>query len=92
MSSESGVLYTGVTNNLPRRVFEHKNKTRNGFTSKYQVTKLVNYESTSDINVAILREKQIKGWKRIKKVKLINSLNPDWRDLRQDFMDIVKLE
>ncbi|HEX9896294.1 MAG TPA: GIY-YIG nuclease family protein [Dehalococcoidales bacterium] len=88
MSSESGVLYTGVTNDLARRVFEHKKKMIKGFTSRYKVSQLVYFESTPDIDVAIAREKQIKGWKRIRKVQLINSVNPEWRDLSLDFMDV----
>jgi putative endonuclease len=88
MSSESGVLYTGVTNDLARRVFEHKKKMIKGFTSRYKVSQLVYFESTSDISVAIAREKQIKGWRRTRKVQLINSVNPEWRDLSLDFMDV----
>ena len=87
MSSISGVLYTGVTNNLPRRVLQHKKKTKKGFTAKYNVKHLVYYENTSDIGAAIASEKQIKGWTRAKKVQLINSVNPEWRDLSKDFMD-----
>ena len=87
MSSISGVLYTGVTNNLPRRVLQHKKKTNKGFTAKYNVKHLVYYENTSDIGAAIAREKQIKDWTRAKKVQLINSVNPEWRDLSKDFMD-----
>lgn len=88
MSSESGVLYTGVTNDLVRRAFEHKKKMIKGFTSRYKVSQLVYFESTPDIGVAIAREKQIKGWRRIRKVQLINSVNPEWRDLSLDFMDV----
>ncbi len=80
-----------MTNDLPRRVTEHKNKVLKGFTSKYKISRLVYYEPTSDVAVEITPEKQIRGWKTIKKVQLINSLNPDWRDLSQDFMDIVKI-
>ncbi len=75
------VLYTGVTNNLERRMYEHKNKLVKGFTEKYNVNKLVYFESTSDIKAAITREKQIKGWTRAKKNALIENLNPEWRDL-----------
>jgi len=89
MSSESGVLYTGVSNDLARRVWEHKSKSvRGSFTARYKVNQLVFYESTSDISVAIAREKQVKGWKRVRKVRLINSFNPQWRDLSRDFMDV----
>jgi len=75
------VLYTGVTNDLIRRVYEHKNKLVAGFTQKYNVDRLVYFEVCSGIFVAIEREKQIKGWSRKKKQDLINSLNPEWDDL-----------
>ena len=75
------VLYTGMTNNLARRVVEHKNKIIKGFTSKYNVDKLVYYEQTNDVTIAIEREKQIKGWTRKKKIDLIESMNKDWKDL-----------
>ncbi|WP_350344561.1 GIY-YIG nuclease family protein [Proteinivorax tanatarense] len=75
------VLYTGVTNNLERRIYEHKNKLAKGFTQKYNVNKLVYYESTSDANSAIAREKEIKNWTRQKKNELIASVNPKWKDL-----------
>jgi putative endonuclease len=81
MSSQRGVLYTGVTNDLIRRVYEHRHKLVDGFTKKYNVAKLVYYESTTDVESAIAREKQIKGWTRIKKVDLIESMNPYWEDL-----------
>ena len=79
------VLYTGVTNNLERRVYEHKNKLVKGFTEKYNVHKLVYFDSTTDVKVAIEREKQIKGWTRLKKIELIESMNPEWKDLSEDF-------
>jgi len=75
------VLYTGVTNDLQRRVYEHKKKLVKGFTSKYNVNKLVFYDVCEDIEGAILREKQIKGWLRRKKIALIELMNPEWRDL-----------
>ena len=75
------VLYTGVTNNLERRVYEHRNKLISGFTEKYNVNKLIYYESTTDVKAAITREKQIKGWTRQKKINLIESMNPKWMDL-----------
>jgi putative endonuclease len=78
------VLYIGITNNLGRRVYEHKNKLVNGFTAKYNVNKLVYFDSTSDVKSAISREKQIKGWTRRKKNELIASLNPGWDDLSDD--------
>jgi len=80
---KGGVLYTGITNDLGRRVFEHKEKLMPGFTSKYNLTKLVFFEETVDVNAAIAREKQIKGWLRKKKIELIDAQNPDWRDLSE---------
>ncbi len=79
------VLYTGVTNDLERRIYEHKNKLVKGFTAKYNVNKLVYFECTSDITTAITREKQIKGWTRQKKNELIQSVNSKWRDLSMEF-------
>ena len=78
------VLYTGVTNNLKRRVYEHKNKLTEGFTKKYKISKLFFFESTDDIKSAIAREKEIKGWLRIKKDQLIETVNPEWNDLSED--------
>ena len=78
------VLYTGVTNNLKRRVYEHREKLVSGFTKKYNVYKLVFYEITNSIEVAIQREKQIKGGSRQKKIDLINGVNPGWRDLYEE--------
>ena len=75
------VLYTGITNNLDRRIFEHKTKQNEGFTSKYNIDKLVYYEITEDVNSAIEREKQIKAGPRKKKIELIESMNPDWKNL-----------
>ena len=75
-------IYTGVTNDLVRRVYEHKHHLdKGGFTARYNVEYLVYFESTSDVNAAIEREKQIKGWSRKKKIKLIESKNPAWNDL-----------
>jgi len=79
------VLYTGVTNDLVRRMYEHKNKLITGFTEKYNVNKLVYFDQTSDVNSAIGREKQIKGWTRQKKMELINSINPKWIDLTEQW-------
>lgn len=81
MASESGTLYTGVTNNLERRVYEHKNELIDGFTKKYKCKKLVYFETSNDIRSAIEREKQIKKWRREKKEFLIKTLNPQWKDL-----------
>ena len=75
------VLYTGVTNNLERRLYEHKNGLAAGFTKKYHVHKLVYFEATTDVRAAIAREKQIKGWTRKKKDALVQSGNPEWEDL-----------
>ncbi len=75
------VLYTGVTNNLERRCFEHREKLIEGFTRKYNVVKLVYYETTEDIEAALNREKQIKAGSRAKKLYLINDMNPAWDDL-----------
>ena len=87
MTNRSKTLYTGVTNNLERRVFEHKNKQLPGFTSKYNIDRLVFYEETSDIFFAIEREKQIKGLLRAKKVELIKSINPEWLDLSAEWRE-----
>lgn len=75
------VLYTGVTNDLKRRVYAHKEKQGGGFTRKYNINKLVYYEICEDVNAAIAREKQIKGGSRKKKVDLIKAMNPEWKDL-----------
>jgi putative endonuclease len=80
-STKNGTLYTGVTNNLVRRVWEHKNKEITGFTQKYNVTKLIYYEQYFDIRIAIEREKCIKRWKRQWKLNLIEKYNPHWEDL-----------
>jgi len=80
------VLYTGVTNNLIRRVLEHKNKERSAFTKKYNVDKLVYFECGPDIDQAILKEKQIKAGSRQKKVDLITAFNPEWKDLFDDLV------
>ena len=82
------VIYTGVTNDLRRRILEHKQQIKAGFTSTYRIFKLVYYESTTDVYGAITREKQIKGWLRKKKVILIRSMNPQWRDLSEDFINM----
>lgn len=76
-------LYVGVTDNLVKRVYQHKNKLASGFTSKYNINKLVYYEIFEDITEAIKREKQIKGGSREKKIKLIKSMNPEFHDLYQ---------
>ena len=81
MASRSRVLYTGVTNNLARRVSEHKRGLNAGFTSRYRVTRLVYFEGFADIRDAIAREKGIKGWKRFRKTDLVEGRNPNWDDL-----------
>jgi putative endonuclease len=80
-SKRNGTLYIGVTNNLLRRVYEHKHDLGDGFTKKYQVHQLVYYEETPEVQAALNREKQLKRWKRQWKVRLIERLNPDWTDL-----------
>lgn len=85
MNKGHQVLYTGVTSNLFKRVSEHKNKVVVGFTSAYNVTKLVYYEEFNTMEEAIAREKQIKGGSRQKKFDLINNKNPEWKDLYEEF-------
>ena len=80
------VFYVGVTNNLTRRVYEHKNKLVKGFTSKYNLNKLVYYEVFSDVRDAIYREKQIKSWNRKKKIEMIKKFNPEWKDLYEEII------
>ncbi len=77
------VMYVGMTNNLERRVYEHKNKLVNGFTKRYNINKLVYFEETSDVNAAISREKEIKKWRREKKDSLVLSINQEWKDLSE---------
>lgn len=79
------VLYIGMTSNLSRRLYEHKHHLLKGFTDKYNVTKLVYVESTTDVQTAIAREKQLKRWRREKKERLIMSVNPDWSDLSAQY-------
>jgi len=79
------VIYVGITNDLERRIYEHKEKCVKGFTEKYNVNKLVYYEQTPDINAALNREKEIKKWRREKKNRLVVNTNPLWRDLSEDF-------
>jgi putative endonuclease len=84
MASRSGVLYTGVTSDLNKRVGEHKEAQIPGFTKRYKVHRLVYYETTNDVNAAIAREKQIKRWRREKKVKLVETINRGWDDLARE--------
>ncbi len=85
LASKSGVLYVGFTNNLEFRVWQHKTKQLGGFTARYNVDRLVWFEHHTYVNNAIAREKEIKGWRRSKKIELINAENPEWRDLAADW-------
>jgi putative endonuclease len=84
LSNNTGTLYIGVTNNLERRLFEHHSEEYTGFTHKYNLKSLVYYETINSIESAILREKQLKGWRRSKKISLIEQMNPGWQDLSID--------
>ena len=84
-SKRNGTLYIGVTSDLKKRVYEHKNDLVDGFSKEHQTHDLVYYEDTVSIESAILREKQLKRWKREWKIKLIEAMNPEWRDLSLDF-------
>ena len=86
-SHRNGTLYTGITNNLARRIDEHRVKSYSSFTSKYMVTELVHYEAYDLVAEAIRREKDIKAWKRLWKLQLIEKNNPDWKDLSGDLLD-----
>lgn len=88
-SKKNGTLYTGVTSELLKRIFQHKNGLAEGFTKKYRVNKLVHFEETTDVNSAITREKQLKNWKRLWKIELIEKQNPEWKDLYDDLIDSV---
>ena len=87
MNSSTGTLYTGMNNDLLRRVYEHKHKVAEGFTKTYNITRLAYFEETADVKSAIAREKQIKGWRRSKKIELIKSMNPTWKDLAEDWYE-----
>jgi putative endonuclease len=84
MTNNAKTLYIGVTNDLNRRVFEHKNSLIDGFTKKYNIKKLVYYETFNNIDEAIRREKQLKNWHRQWKINLIESINKEWKDLADD--------
>lgn len=86
-SKKNGTLYTGVTSNLTKRVYDHKQKIIEGFTKRYDVTHLVYFAETNNIKEAILKEKQIKNWKRTWKIDLIEKNNPNWKDLYNDLID-----
>ena len=90
MANESHMTYIGVTNNLERRVLEHKTKMLAGYTRQYNITHLVYYEETGDVWAAIAREKELKGWLRRKKTALIESANPKWEDLSADWHEDTK--
>jgi putative endonuclease len=79
------VIYVGVTSNLEKRLYEHKHKSVDGFTKRYNVNKLVYFEETNDVYAALTREKEVKKWRREKKNQLIESSNPDWNDLSTDW-------
>lgn len=83
-SQRNGTLYIGVTNDLDRRIYEHKNNLIDGFTSKYKIHTLVYFEESNDIKAALQREKQLKKWNRKWKLALIEKSNPDWKDLYCD--------
>ena len=85
-NKKNGTLYTGVTSDLPKRIYEHKNEITKGFSSKYNCKTLVYYELLDDMESAITREKQLKGGSRKKKTALIENLNPDWKDLYEDIL------
>jgi putative endonuclease len=85
-SSKRGMLYTGFTSNLIKRVYEHKKGDIPGYTKRYKIDKLVYFEETSDVISAITREKRIKKWRRIWKIELIEKVNPEWRDLYYDII------
>jgi len=86
-SKENGTLYIGVTNNLIKRVYEHKQGLIEGFSKKYNVHRLVYYEITNDVNSAIYREKCLKKWNRAWKIRLIKESNPSWKDLYEDLLE-----
>jgi putative endonuclease len=87
MTNRSGTLYTGVTGDLERRVYEHKHGVGSKFTARYRIDRLLHFEAFSDIRDAIAREKRIKGWLRARKIALIESVNPNWADLSTDWYD-----
>ncbi|MGD2252032.1 MAG: GIY-YIG nuclease family protein [Anaerolineales bacterium] len=87
ISSPTGVLYTGVTNDLARRIHEHKSRSVPGFSKRYRISRLVYFEETSSIRSAIEREKQIKGLRRAKKLALVRNQNPEFKDLSEDWFE-----
>lgn len=91
MTNRSKTLYVGFSSNLEGRVWKHKNKIYEGFTCRYHVDRLVYYEDYSRVGTALAREKQLKGWRRLKKIALIVSMNPTWRDLSEDWGKPIQL-
>ena len=87
MPNKRSTLYTGITNDLEQRVYQHQNKQIEGFTKRYNITQLVYFESSDDVTAAIAREKQIKGLLRSKKIELIKTLNPQWKDLSEGWFN-----
>ena len=87
LANGSRMLYVGVTNDLKRRVYEHRKKVMPGYTRQYNISRLVYFESTPNVSAAIAREKQIKGWIRAKKLALIERKNPEWADLSEGWYD-----
>jgi putative endonuclease len=92
MTNRSSTLYIGVTNDLLRRVLEHRTRVAGSFTGRYRIDRLVYFEETNDIHVAILREKELKGWTRAKKMALIINTNPEWVDLSREWFDEQQLD
>ena len=86
-NKRNGILYTGVTSDLPKRIWQHKNKVLKGFSARYNLTRLVYFEIYQDMHAAISREKQIKAGSRDAKIRLIRDSNPDWQDLYSDVLD-----
>jgi len=89
LTNHSRTLYTGVTNDLPRRVDEHRKGHGSTFTGRYRITRLVYFEMTNDVTAAIQREKQIKGWRRERKIALVESINPGWNDLSEQWENLM---
>lgn len=87
LGSRTGTLYIGITNNLESRVLQHKKKIHSGFTKRYDVDRLLYYEETNDVKAALAREKQLKGWRREKKIDLIKTTNAKWFDLSDEWFD-----
>ncbi|HJW89742.1 MAG TPA: GIY-YIG nuclease family protein [Anaerolineales bacterium] len=90
LANKTGTIYTGVTNNLQLRVYQHKAKLVEGFTKKYNVNRLIYYEETNDVQVALAREKEIKSWRRRKKLDLVRTLNPKFEDLSAGWFEDIE--